>query len=103
MEYPHTNPGSVKIMKAFYECERMMTRIPLAHIILKVLISLLSYIPGTRELALRVVENSLKLKLKANPPKGKGRLYNLLVLYLCTSPLNFKCTFPVSRVAFHTA
>lgn len=96
MDYPHTNSGSVKIMKAFYECERMMARIPLAHIFLKVLISLLSYIPGTRELVLKVVGNSLKRKRKANPPRAKEDYitYGAVFMYLT---LKFQVCLPCEQ------
>lgn len=73
LEYSHTNSGSAKAMKVFYECDRMMKRIPLAHSPLQVLIALLSYLLGTREISLRVAKSPLKQKQKASPPKSRGR------------------------------
>lgn len=62
LEYSHTNSGSAKAMKVFYECDRLMKRIPLAYSPLQVLTALLSYLLGTREISLRVAKSPLKQK-----------------------------------------
>lgn len=62
LEHSHTNSGSAKAMRVFYECDRLMKRIPLAHSPLQVLTALLSYLLGTREISLRVAKSPLKQK-----------------------------------------
>lgn len=73
LEHSHTNSGSAKAMRVFYECDRLMKRIPLAHSPLQVLTALLSYLLGTREISLRVAKSPLKQKQKASPPKSRER------------------------------
>lgn len=90
LEYSHTNSGSAKAMKVFYEGDRMMKRIPLAHAPLKVLTALLSYILGTREISLRVAKSHSSRNRKPVLPRAEEDLYNLWELDLRTSPLNFK-------------
>lgn len=103
-DHSHTSSGPVKTLKAFWVCQSGEENPPGSLTPTRYcLISHLSYIPGTREISLRVAETHISWNWKPVLPSGKGRLYNLLVFYPCTSLCNCKWAFPVCMVPFHAA
>lgn len=90
-------------MKAFYECDKTMKRIPLVHSLLKVLTKPLSYILGTRETSLRVAKSPVKLKQKGSAPKGKRRFKKPIGVGSMNFTLILEEGLPGCRAVLHTA